>query len=72
MSGVPGKSFRWSRNRYPIECNNLRTISSGLVSFPLTARITALLAGSVVLEVFIGGSASEGPNSTGLGQWHHS
>ena len=32
MSGVPGRSFRCSRNRYPIRCSVRRTRSSGLVS----------------------------------------
>lgn len=34
MSGRPGSPLPCRRNRYPIRCNRLRTIISGVVSFP--------------------------------------
>lgn len=40
-SGVPGKSRRWSRNRYPRACASLRTASSGFVSLPRMRDIAA-------------------------------
>lgn len=38
-SGLPGKSRRQSRKRYPSECSRRRTINSGPVSRPLIARM---------------------------------
>lgn len=35
MSGLPGRSFLWSLNRYPSACRAERTIFSGFVFFPL-------------------------------------
>lgn len=42
MSGVPGKSRRWRRNRYPSEWIRRRTSNSGAVSFPPMRAISAL------------------------------
>ena len=47
ISGVPGKSRRCSRNRYPIRNNNRRTRRSGVVCFPATAaRFRRLASGT--------------------------
>ena len=43
MSGFPGRSFRYRRNRYPILWSNERTINSGLVFLPPTLDIIRLL-----------------------------
>jgi hypothetical protein len=40
-SGVPGKSRRWRRNRYPRACVSRRTTSSGFVSLPRMRDIAA-------------------------------
>lgn len=34
MSGFPGRWAAWSRKRYPIPCNILRTKISGFESLP--------------------------------------
>ena len=43
MSGVPGKSRRCKRNRYPREWRTRRTATSGAVSLPRIRDINALL-----------------------------
>lgn len=49
-SGVPGNARLCNRNRNPSEWTTLRTISSGLESFPLTRAMSA--------ERFVGTSSN--------------
>lgn len=42
MSGLPGRSARWRRYRYPRACSSRRTRSSGAVSRPLILDIRRL------------------------------
>lgn len=45
-SGVPGRSRRWRRKRYPNACESRRTNRSGFVFFPRTRAIRAERSGS--------------------------
>lgn len=42
ISGLPGRFFRWSRNRYPNRWSIRLTINSGEVCLPLIRDISAL------------------------------
>ncbi len=53
ISGVPGRSRRCKRNRYPIWCNRLRTINSGAVFFPPMRDINALRLAAVLLSAIL-------------------
>lgn len=53
ISGVPGKSFLYSLNRYPSAYSKRRTISSGAVFFPPIRAINALRLSLVLLSVMI-------------------
>ncbi len=53
ISGFPGKSRRWSRNRYPIWCAIRRTRNSGPVFVLRTALMFALRCAAGILSVML-------------------
>lgn len=53
MSGVPGKSLRCRRNRYPIPCNIDLTSISGFVLEPLIRDISQLLRSGLSLSTAV-------------------
>lgn len=53
MSGVPGKSRRCKRNRYPREWRTRRTATSGAVSLPRIRDINALLLSGDLLSAMM-------------------
>ncbi len=59
ISGLPGRSLRCNRNRYPIACNNERTKSSGFVSFDLTRDMISLRFFGVKTSVPLPGDKTE-------------
>lgn len=56
ISGVPGKSRRWRRKRYPARWSHRRTFNSGDVSFGPMRDISALRLSGVRLSAMLNGT----------------
>lgn len=52
MSGLPGRSFRCKRKRYPMACRSRLTTNSGPVSLLLTACMMRRRCSSVRVSIF--------------------
>ena len=63
ISGVPGNSRTWIRNRSPAACRNFRTASSGAVSLRPIRRISVERCVGVVIDL-ANGRDYEGTNDS--------